>query len=558
MDGPIEPNLTIISCSSGNSSDSAISIVRLSGSFELSVFDKVLGSSIINAQPRKMYRADLKFDDVIVDDILFTYFSAPNSYTGENTLEVYCHGNRYNVDRIIKLFIENFSFIRHANPGEFTLRALKNKKMSLSQVEGLDLLINAQHSYAFSHGLSLLNGELSKQYKNLYDNYLDLRVKLELLMDFSEDVGEEEGLELFKVSFGRFKSCVLNLNSRCETNSDELLSPKVTLFGPVNSGKSTFFNQLLNTNRSIISPQEGTTRDYVSEYFDTGELKCKLLDTAGIRDAENDVEKEGIRRSFDLVKGSFYKICLINVNKYEEYIEKAAIFDADLVILTHLDTIRNLDHFEIKLIPNLEYLFLCPSEDFSEYTRGLCISYDKEVSVNPIKYLNNGTVNIDIVNELKSGPIEPVKSGPIEPAESGPIEPVKSGPIEPVKSGPIEPVKSGPIEPMKKVDLEIGSIINKKSLNTSSDLVKLLKSHIGFKYSRIFKNEPILLNRHKVKLHEISLYVAQISDILNNESDLGIITNLLENLENSLEELIGIVNSDTVLDNVFSNFCIGK
>lgn len=550
MTGPIEPSSTIIACSSGNETNTAISVIRLSGNFELNFFSKIFSKSLIGIKPKQLYRSDLIFNEIVIDDILFCFFIGPNSYTGENLLELYCHGNKLNIERIINLFITKFKFIRNSNPGEFTLRALKNKKLTLSQVEGLDLLLNAQHSYAFSHGLSLLNGDLSAQYKDLYNKYLDLRVKLELLMDFSEDIGESEGISLFNDSFQIFYNFIKSLSKRASNNSEQLLSPKVVLFGPVNSGKSTFYNQVLGLNRSIISEQEGTTRDYISERFNTGEILCQFIDTAGVRDAKNSIEIEGIKRSLQLANEAFFKILVINVNKYEKYYSELKEFNPDLVVLTHLDTI--LDEMSINFIENCDYLFLNLKEKSHKYEIKSYLKSDNFVAVESSIININGLVG-------SSGPIGPGNIGD----SYGPIGPsnkiIKSGPIGPQiainKNGPIGPLKNlNPPSKDQNFDL-ISTMVNNFHLD---NIDKLLKSLVNFKFETLYKGEPILISRHKDQILKIESFTESIYEMINSDFDLGIITNMLENLEHSLEELIGIINSDEVLDRVFSGFCIGK
>jgi len=561
MIGPIEPSNTIIACSSGNDTNTAISIIRLSGSFTINNFSDLFEIDSKKIKPRQIYRSNLVFNNEVIDDIMFSYFENPNSYTGENLLELYCHGNRLNVERIINLFVDNFNFISHSKPGEFTLRALKNKKLTLSQVEGLDLLLNAQHSYAFSHGLSLLNGDLSDQYKELYNKFLDLRVKLELLMDFSDDIGEKEGADLFKESFGNFSDFVHNLTTRARNNSEELISPKVVLFGPVNSGKSTFYNQLLGIDRSIVSNEEGTTRDYISETFNAGDLICQLIDTAGIRDADNSVEIEGIKRSLSLARGAFYKILITDVNKYKKYFSKLKEIKPDLVVITHLDTL--ISSMSLETLDDCDYLFLNLNKSNSKYEILSLIKCEKQ---------NASKSNVTNSHGLfeDSGPIEPetkiFKNGPMGPK----VEEIEIGPMGPrakeIKSGPIGPKilvgNTGPIGPVpgliERPDMENNkseSNLNKLCLTSLSKLLKLL---VNIKFETLFRDEPILLSRHKSQIINIHNKTTVIDDQLELDFDLGIITNLLENLEVSLEELIGIVNSDDVLDRVFSGFCIGK
>ena len=533
MNGPIEPTNVIISCSSGNTQNSAISIIRISGFLSKEVFIPHFSVSINKLKSRMLVRSNLIFEDQVLDDVMIVLFEAPNSFTGENVLEINCHGNKLNVDRIINKF-KTYCGFRDAKPGEFTLRALKNKKLTVSQVEGLDLLLNSQHGYAFSHGLSLLNGELSTEYKNVYQLFKDMKVKCEILMDFSEDVGDEEGAKLFKQSFLKFRSLFEKLFRRVNNDQDSFLNPKLVLFGPVNSGKSTLFNHLVGSDRSIVSNVEGTTRDYVSESFNAGDITCNLIDTAGLRETSDEIEKEGINRTKSLVKNAFFKVFLVKAAIHDLVVNDINASEADIIFITGLDEVP--EEFKIKEIQNFNYAYLGFNHAEKEY--------HLIKSFNPII---EGGLSL-------GGPIEPAgESGPIEPAgESGPIEPAGvSGPIEPAgEGGPIEPAgEGGPIEPP----------LNKISLNVGCTAPKLLKLLISGKYERLFQEKPVLLNRHKNVIGECYEAILCLEKYISSgEYDLGIITSMVEELEISLEELIGIVPKDDVLDSIFSNFCIGK
>ena len=160
------------------------------------------------------------------DEVNLTYFKGPKSYNGENILELSVHGNILNIETIIKGFIEKGN-CRLAKNGEFTYRALKNKKLTLSQVEGLDLLINAQSSMAFHQGLGILNGELKKNYLELREVFLKFKASIEINIDFSEDVGEEIARSNLKGTFGYFKKVLCALYDRTQIDSSSLREPSI-------------------------------------------------------------------------------------------------------------------------------------------------------------------------------------------------------------------------------------------------------------------------------------------------------------------------------------------
>lgn len=241
----------------------------------------------------------------LVDQVVCSYFKGPNSFNGENILELSVHGNRIHVNKIIKLFVRNNIF-RMAGTGEFTYRALRNNKLSLPQVEGLDLLLNASSDYSADQGLQLLCGDLNSHFLSLRSKYLDMRSHFELNMDFSEDVGEKEADFNFKQSFEALKLEIDFLYKRVGANTNFVLGPEIVLYGKVNAGKSSLFNLLLSEERSIVSSTKGTTRDYVSERLTFKDIEFKILDTAGLRKTSNQVEREGIRRGMEKVEKSFF------------------------------------------------------------------------------------------------------------------------------------------------------------------------------------------------------------------------------------------------------------
>jgi tRNA modification GTPase len=272
----------------------------------------------------------------IIDDLCFTYFEGPKSYNGENTLELSVHGNTLNVERILELFV-SYGGCRLAQPGEFTYRALRNKKLTLSQVEGLDLFLNANSGYALDQGLSLLSGNLQEIYQELYDLFLVHKSSLELSIDFAEDIGEDAAKEYFHNSLENFAKKFHSLVKRVQPMDHNLIQPEIVLAGLPNSGKSSLFNYLLSEERAIVSSQAGTTRDYLTETIVIEGVKYKLVDTAGIRESEDLIEAEGIRRTKKKLSQSFFSILLINPLEMIEGFDELASNKFDLVLFTHAD-----------------------------------------------------------------------------------------------------------------------------------------------------------------------------------------------------------------------------
>lgn len=329
-------NEPIIACSTSTQSNAAIAIIRISGFKDLSSFEHLFAAKLSKVQPRHVYFTKLVLSDQFVDDICLTYFQAPKSYNGENILELSVHGNTLNVERIIEMFVKEAG-CRLASPGEFTYRALKNKKLTLSQVEGLDLFLNANSGFALDQGLSLLSGNLNDIYQELYDLFLIHKSSLELSIDFSDDIGEEAANDYFHSSLKNFSKKFDSLYKRVLPMDHSLIQPEIVLAGLPNSGKSSLFNLLLSDERAIVSSIAGTTRDYLAEVISIEGVRYKLFDTAGIRESEDIIEAEGIRRSHKKLKESFFSILLINPFEIVEGFEELLNNKFDLIYFTHAD-----------------------------------------------------------------------------------------------------------------------------------------------------------------------------------------------------------------------------
>jgi tRNA modification GTPase len=271
-----------------------------------------------------------------IDDLCLTYFEGPCSYNGENILELSVHGNILNVERILDLFVKEGG-CRLASPGEFTYRGLKNKKLTLSQVEGLDLFLNANSGYALDQGLSLLSGKLHEIYQELWDLFLIHKSSLELSIDFSDDIGEEAARHYFEDSLKNFSKKFSALVKRVQPMEHNLIQPEIVLAGLPNSGKSSFFNFLLSDERAIVSSIAGTTRDYLTESLVIEGVKYKLIDTAGIRESGDVIEAEGIRRTKMKLTECFFSILLINPLEVHEGFDELIHNKFDLMYFTHAD-----------------------------------------------------------------------------------------------------------------------------------------------------------------------------------------------------------------------------
>lgn len=509
-------NDTIIACSSGNSANVAISIIRISGNEFLKSIKNFIPVDENKLKSRKAFFTKLyDIDGSVVDEVVVVYFKGPNSYNGEDILEISCHGNKLNVQKIISIFIENCSF-RLANPGEFTERALRNGKMNASQVEGLDLLLNANNIFSLKQGYSLLSGELQDDFLKLHQVYMNHKSAIELGFDFLDDIGEDGFNENFNTSLKELENLVNKLNKRASISTNGLIEPEIVLFGPPNAGKSTLFNQILGSNRAIVSPQAGTTRDYISEGISIKNNAFKIIDTAGIRFSNDSIESQGIELSKNFAQKAFFKILLVDTSTEFDY-ESFKNFNYDLCLITHS-----------------KYGYDGSNANFNKLLNDIGPIEPKSIApIGPKK---------------ENCPIEPKHIAPIGPKkEDGPIEPKSTAPIGPKKeNGPIEPKSIAPIGPIHSVDL------------LQTDIGDIVLDLVLEKFESVLDFDPILIERHSHKINKIYLNLQNYLHTLRDIDDLAIIASEFNSVGVCISELIGIVSPDDILGNIFNSFCIGK
>ena len=310
---------------------SGIGVIRLSGSSSLEITRKLIRDEDFSPKPRlavlqKIYHIETSD---ILDEVLVTYFQSPQSFTGEDVIEISCHGSPVVLRQIIDFCLKLDA--RMAEAGEFSLRALANGRMNLSQAEAIRDLIDSQTVAAARQSVRQLRGELSNQLQPLKDELLNIIVILESSLEFVED-----DLPNFQVEKIRFdlQKIVENLSKIASTfQAGRLLREglRVALVGRPNVGKSSLFNVLLGLERSIVTEIAGTTRDQIHEKITINNIPISLIDTAGLRETSDLVESIGVARS------------------------KRAMVDADLVIVL-LDGSENLTEEDRKILSQAEEL----------------------------------------------------------------------------------------------------------------------------------------------------------------------------------------------------------
>ncbi|MCB5266295.1 MAG: tRNA uridine-5-carboxymethylaminomethyl(34) synthesis GTPase MnmE [Candidatus Cloacimonetes bacterium] len=282
----------------------AIAVIRISGTGSIPLVAKYFrpAKRLLKAPANTVvFGTFYDADETALDEVLLTVFQAPKSYTGEDTVELSCHGNPALADRILTTLL---SQARLANPGEFTLRAYLNGKMDLSQAEAVNDLILANSSKAETAALMQIKGYLGKHLAEIMQDIQDARLRCELAIDFSDQDLPQIDLKDLAQRIDTILSTARALKEEGESGIKLREGIKICLAGAPNSGKSSLFNAFLKQNRAIVTAVPGTTRDYLEESFSLSGYPILLYDTAGLRESEDEIEKEGIARSYALIKNA--------------------------------------------------------------------------------------------------------------------------------------------------------------------------------------------------------------------------------------------------------------
>ena len=300
-----------------------IAIIRISGKNSLSILKNIFmrsnNKSIDEIKPYRFYRGFVinNKDKQPVDDVLVVYMKSPNSYTGQDIVEIHSHGGNVVPKVVLDLCLINGA--RAANPGEYTLRAFLNGKMDLSQAEAVVDVINSQTEKALKQSQLQLEGQLSKKINTYKDILLDMLAEIEANVDFPE-----EGIDPIVKDriLGQSESLIINLKELISTfNDGHILKHGMTtaIIGRPNVGKSSLLNCLLRKERALVSEIPGTTRDFIEETIDINGIPLKLTDTAGIRATEKSIEKMGIDISIKKSQEAEFLIVVLdssqNLNK---------------------------------------------------------------------------------------------------------------------------------------------------------------------------------------------------------------------------------------------------
>ena len=286
-------------------------IIRVSGPQAFDAVSTISTVDCASAAANTIHYGHIISGTEVVDEVMVSIFRAPRSYTGEDSVEISCHGSRYILNKVLALLIENGC--RQAGPGEFTQRAYLNGKMDLSQAEAVADLIASTNKATHQMAMSQLRGNFSSQLAQLREQLLKLTSLLELELDFSdhEDLEFADRSELLELT-KTIDSHITRLAHSFETGQALKQGIPVAIVGKTNVGKSTLLNALLKDDRAIVSDVHGTTRDTIEDTIDIHGITFRFIDTAGIRQTTDEVEQIGITRTYAAIEKARIVLWLID------------------------------------------------------------------------------------------------------------------------------------------------------------------------------------------------------------------------------------------------------
>src|SRR3984885_8200589 len=290
----------------------AIGVIRLSGPDAIAIAGKVFnGKDLTNQASHTIHFGQITDGGLVLDEVLVSLFIAPKSYTRENVAEISCHGSSYIIESIIKLLIKNGA--RSAKAGEFTLRAFLNAQLDLSQAEAVADLIASNSKASQQAALQQLRGGFSSQLQTLRDQLVQFASLIELELDFAEEDVEFANRDQLKKLTYEIIGVIAALIQSFELGNAIKQGVNTVIAGRPNAGKSTLLNALLNEERAIVSHIPGTTRDTIEEVLNINGISFRLIDTAGIREATDAIEKIGVERTMEKINQSALLVYVYDV-----------------------------------------------------------------------------------------------------------------------------------------------------------------------------------------------------------------------------------------------------
>ncbi|MCC6372834.1 MAG: tRNA uridine-5-carboxymethylaminomethyl(34) synthesis GTPase MnmE [Bacteroidia bacterium] len=366
-------NDTIVALATAHGS-AAIAVIRLSGPNAIAIveqffYTKQLKKKSFNlTQNNSLQFGVISHQAIVIDEVMVSVFKTPHSYTGQNSVEVSCHGSVFIQQQLLQLFLNGGA--RLANPGEFTLRAFLNGKMDLSQAEAVADLIASNSSVSHQVAIQQMRGGFSGKIKILRDNLINFASLIELELDFSEEDVEFANRNDLKKLINTIQEVITKLVNSFELGNVIKNGIPVAIVGKPNAGKSTLLNVLLEDDRAIVSEIPGTTRDTIEDEITIEGVRFRFIDTAGLRTTSDIIEQIGVNRALEAIKKSAIIIYLFDAHtlscgdlKYELDILKPYTQGSQLLVVANKTDVESPEELKKEFVDFPEMLYISAKEE---------------------------------------------------------------------------------------------------------------------------------------------------------------------------------------------------
>lgn len=557
----------------------AIGVIRLSGPDVISVVDKIFvpggksKASLADTPAYKMRFGSIYDGERLLDEVLVSVFHAPHSYTGENSVEISCHGSSYILQQVMLLLLK--CGIKMAEPGEFSKRAFLNGKLDLAQAEAVADLIASETAAAHQVAMKQMKGGFSNELRQMRDSLLNLVSMMELELDFSEEDVEFADRSELKNLLDQVTSKVGSLIESFTLGNVIKNGVPVAIIGATNTGKSTLLNTLLGEDKAIVSNIHGTTRDVIEDTINLGGITFRFIDTAGIRETKETIEIIGIERTYQKLKQASIVVMVLDATR-PEYFESSLI---------NLSTRLNKDKQKLVILLNKAELAGSFNHSETETERGQIgkdgtkeinnnLSEGQKICANilssavsniessdqySVAYINDSSKhsfavrNIDSNNDSFNSHASDFEENSLnnDSLESNSvnklidhIKNICSNSAENLETPLLSPISVLPISAKQKLGI---TSLKELLISTQKD------------NSNIDSNATLITNaRHYQALMDAQIALYRVEDGLASGTPTDLVAQDIREALYHLGSIVGEINTEEILGNIFSRFCIGK
>lgn len=486
---------------------SAIALIRVSGPDAIAVTDKIFkpikGNSLSETQGYRLRFGTIFDGKRVIDEVLVSVFHSPYSYTGENMTEISCHGSFYIQQEILMLLIN--SGARLATPGEFSQRAFLNGKMDLAQAEAVADLIASENEASHRVALQQMKGGFSKELSQMRASMLEIVSLMELELDFAEEDVEFADRSHLKSLLEKINGHITNLIDSFRLGNVIKNGIPVAIAGATNTGKSTLLNLLLGEERAIVSDIHGTTRDYIEGQMNINGVGFRFIDTAGIRETKETIEMIGIERTYEKIRSASVVILMLDAERPEFFAQSISQL-ASTADCTNQRIVIVLNKTD-RIMSTLSESNLNPPTVYGS-------AYDS-IAGEDLQTRYYVKVIDDFIAEIKSL----CKENNIRPSVIIPIS----------------------AKTLEGIDNLRGALLECR-IDTADDSYSTLVTNI----------------RHFEALKDAKTALIRVSEGLDNEIPTDLLAQDIREALFHIGEITGEINTEEILGNIFSKFCIGK